>query len=66
VRDDLRGSDLLNAFKAFSYFFREVPCDLRLERLILSPASDLAFGVLIDEIDLCELILMIVKMNRLW
>jgi hypothetical protein len=61
VRDDLLVSDLLNAFQVFSYFFREVPGDLQMERLILSPASDLAFGVLIDEIDLCKLIFIIVR-----
>lgn len=61
VRDDLLVSDLLNAFQVFFYFFREVPGDLQMERLILSPASNLAFGVLIDEIDLCELIFMIVR-----
>jgi hypothetical protein len=32
-----------------------------MERLILSLASDLAFGVLIDEIDLCKLIFIIVR-----
>jgi len=61
VRDDLLVSDLLNAFQVFSYFFREVPGDLQMERMILSPASDLAFGVLIDEIDLCKLIFIIVR-----
>jgi hypothetical protein len=51
TRDELLASDLLNAYQVFFYYFREVPGDLGKERMLLSPASSLAHGVLISEID---------------
>jgi hypothetical protein len=60
VRDELIVSDLLNAFQVFYYFFKETPGELPTERLILSPASVLLDGLLIDEIDLLELIFAII------
>jgi len=60
VRDDLLVSDLLNAFQVFYYFFRDIPGDLPMERLMLSPASALLEGVLVDEIEFLELIFAIV------
>lgn len=60
VRDDILVSDLLNAFQVFYYFFHDMPGDLPMERLILSPASSLLEGVLVDEIEFLELIFAIV------
>ncbi|MFZ1897906.1 hypothetical protein [Methanoregula sp.] len=52
VRNELLVSDLLNAWQVFYYFFRTVPDELVRERLELEPASSLADGVEIDEIEL--------------
>jgi hypothetical protein len=60
VRGDLLGSDFLNAFQAFYYFFRTVPGDIEAERLMLVPASELHCGIRIDEIELLELIFAVV------
>ena len=55
VRDELIVSDLLNAWQVFWYCFRTDPgIDLR-ERMELEPASSLATGLKIGEIDLLEL-----------
>jgi hypothetical protein len=59
VRDELLVSDLLNAFQTFYFFFREIPGDIRMERLTLTPASELTGGVLVDEIELLELIFVV-------
>jgi hypothetical protein len=56
LREELLVSDLLNAYQTFYYFFRETPDILMMERLILSPASALEGGVIVDEIDLLEFI----------
>ncbi|MCM2466001.1 hypothetical protein [Methanoculleus oceani] len=56
TRGALLSSDLLNAYQVFYYFFRETPDELTMERLQLHAASDLAPGVVIDEIDLYEVI----------
>jgi hypothetical protein len=56
VREELLVSDLFNAYQVFYYFFREIPDTIRMERLILAPASALEGGVIIDEIELLELI----------
>ncbi|KUG21398.1 MAG: hypothetical protein KO206_02815 [Methanomicrobiaceae archaeon] len=56
TRNELLVSDLLNAYQTFYYYFRESPGDLAEERLILHPASELATGILIDEVDDCEVI----------
>lgn len=56
VREELLVSDLFNAYQVFYYFFREIPDAIRMERLILTPASALEGGVIVDEIELLELI----------
>ncbi|WAC04033.1 MAG: hypothetical protein OS112_06035 [Methanoregula sp.] len=56
LRNELLVSDLLNAYQTFFYFFREIPDILRMERLILMPASALEGGVIVDEVELLELI----------
>ena len=56
VREELLVSDLFNAYQVFYYFFREKPDDIRMERLILMPASALEGGVIVDEIEILELI----------
>ncbi|HTY15568.1 MAG TPA: hypothetical protein VMC42_07655 [Methanoregulaceae archaeon] len=48
---ELLGSDLLNAYQVFYYFFRESPGDLEKERMILTPASMLVKGVALREVD---------------
>jgi len=56
IRDELLVSDLLNAYQSFYFFFRTVPDELIKERLELEPASALARGIKIDEIDLLDII----------
>jgi hypothetical protein len=56
IRADILCSDLLNAFQAFYYFFREDPGGLVTDRLILQPASALATGVLIIEREFYEVV----------
>lgn len=55
IRNELLLSDLLNAYQVFYYFFREIPNELLMERLMLLPASDLLSGIFIDEIELFEI-----------
>lgn len=52
VRRQLLVSDFLNAFQVYYYFYRKAPGELELERLLLQPASALAHGVLLTELDL--------------
>ncbi|MGA2918612.1 hypothetical protein [Methanoregula sp.] len=59
VRDELLVSDLLNAWQVFFYYFRTDPGVLNRERLDLEPASSLAAGFKLDEIDLLELVFLI-------
>lgn len=56
TRAALLSSDFLNAYQVFYYFFRETPDELVMERLQLHAASDLARGVVIDEVDIYDLI----------
>ena len=56
TRGALLASDLLNAYQVFYYYFRETPDDLAVERLQLRAASELARGVVIDEIDIYDVI----------
>ena len=56
IRIELLASDLLNAYQVFYFFFRQDPGDLERDRLILQPASALATGVMLTEIDLFEVI----------
>ena len=52
VRNELLVSDFLNAYQVFWYFFRYEPDVLPAERLMLSSASSLSRGVLVEERDL--------------
>ena len=56
IREALLASDLLNAYQVFYYFFRETPDELVMERLQLHAASDLARGIVVDEVDIYDLI----------
>ncbi len=56
TRQALLASDLLNAYQVFYFWFRETPDDLAMERLQLHAASDLARGIVIDEIDIYDLV----------
>ena len=56
LRRELFESDLLNAYQVFYYFFRESPGDLEKERMILTPASLLARGMVLREIDYLEVL----------
>jgi len=56
MRGALLSSDLLNAYQVFYYYFRETPDELTKERLQLHAASDLAPGIVIDEVDIYEVI----------
>lgn len=54
---ELLTSDLLNAYQAYLYFFREEPGgELQAERLMLTPASETLRGVVFDEADIFELV----------
>ena len=55
VKNELLVSDFLNAYQVFWYFFRYEPDILAAERLILSSASSLSKGVLIEERDIYEI-----------
>ena len=56
TRQALLASDLLNAYQVFYFWFRETPDDLAMERLQLHAASDLARGIVIDEVDIYDLV----------
>jgi len=56
LRQELFGSDLLNAYQVFYYFFRESPGDLEKERMILAPAPLLVKGMVITEVDYLEIV----------
>lgn len=56
TRGALISSDFLNAYQVFYYFFRETPDELVMERLQLHAASDLARGIVVDEVDIYDLI----------
>ena len=56
VRNELLVSDFLNAYQVFWYFFRYEPEILAAERLMLSSASSLSAGVLIEERDIYEIL----------
>ncbi len=55
VRNELLVSDFLNAYQVFWYFFWYEPDILAAERLMLSSASSLSKGVLIEERDIYEI-----------
>jgi hypothetical protein len=57
ARDALLSSDFLNAYQVYYYYFREEPAsELAEERLILSAASELKSGIVIEEVDEYEII----------
>ena len=56
IRRALLSSDLLNAYQVFYYCFREAPDELARERMQLHAASDLARGIVIDEVDIYDVI----------
>jgi hypothetical protein len=60
-RAELLVSDFLNAYQAFFYFFRTIPDALAREHLVLTPASDLRDGVLVEEIDLFQIVFFVRK-----
>lgn len=51
VREELLVSDYLHAYQVFYYFFRTVPAEIVIDRLMLQPASSLVNGVFIDNYD---------------
>lgn len=55
VRNELLVSDLLNAWQVFFFFFRTDPGAYIREKLDLEPASVLASGLMLEEVDLLEL-----------
>ena len=59
VRDELVTSDLLNAWQVFYYYFRTDPGAFLREKMDLEPASTLAYGLKLDEIDLLELFFLV-------
>ena len=61
VRTGLLTSDFLNAYQVFYYFFRIQPEEIEMERLILLPASELQYGIWINEIELLDLIFAIIQ-----
>ena len=61
VKDGLLSSDFLNAYQVFYYFFRVQPEEIEMERLILLPASELQYGIRINEIELLDLIFAIIQ-----
>jgi hypothetical protein len=56
VREEMLGSDFLNALQVFVYYFREEPTSLGAERLMLHGAGDTVRGVPFEEHDLYELV----------
>lgn len=56
IRDNLLSSDFLNAYQAFYFFFRIQPAEIEMERMLLLPASELQYGIRLNEIELTELI----------
>ena len=60
AKNELLVSDFLNAYQVFWYFFRYEPDVLAAERLMLSSASSLTKGVLIEERDIYEILFCVV------
>ncbi len=58
-RAELVVSDFLNAYQVFYYFFHTVPDALVREHLILTPASDLRDGVLVEEVELFQIVFVV-------
>jgi hypothetical protein len=59
-REGLLSSDFFNAYQVFYYFFRTEPDEMERDRLLFLPASELQYGIRINEIELCELIFAVV------
>jgi len=61
VRNELLLSDFLNAYQVFYFFFRiRLQEELR-DRLILTPASDVGSGIMVEELDLYQIIFLVRK-----
>ena len=60
VRDGLLASDFLNAYQVFYFYFRIDPEEIEKERLLLLPASELQYGIQLNEIELNELIFAVI------
>lgn len=60
IRNALLASDFLNAYQVFYFFFRFQPEELEMERLILLPASELQYGIVLNEIELNDLIFAVI------
>ncbi|OPY35918.1 MAG: hypothetical protein A4E35_02194 [Methanoregula sp. PtaU1.Bin051] len=61
TRNELIVSDLLNALQVFFFYFRQMPDEIEAERMMLHPASELPYGIRINEIELLELIFAVTK-----
>lgn len=61
VRTGLLCSDFLNAYQVFYYFFRQVPPEIEMERMLLLPASELQYGIRLNEIELMDLIFAVLR-----
>ncbi len=61
LRNELLVSDLLNAFQVFFFYFRQMPDEIEAERMVLHPASELPYGIRVNEIELLELIFAVTK-----
>jgi len=60
IRNALLASDFLNAYQVFYFFFRFQPEDLEMERLLLLPASELQYGIVLNVIELNDLIFAVI------
>jgi len=61
IRNALLASDFLNAYQVFYFFFRVEPEELEMEKLLLIPASELQYGMLLNEIECNELIFAVIR-----
>lgn len=61
VRNELLLSDFLNAYQVFYFFFRVRLQEEPRDRLILTTASDISAGIVVEELDLFQIIFMVQK-----
>lgn len=59
LRSELLLSDFFNAYQVFYYFFRVRLEGVPRERLTLTPASELESGVIVEDVDLCQIIFIV-------
>lgn len=55
LKKEILLSDFLHAYQVFYYFFRKIPEEIVIDRLMLEPASSLENGIFIDKYDIFEL-----------